>query len=114
MFWKSFPKFCKCGAELESLKITVQKLIERIDKMDNAIQAKIDKLTADVAAETKVEQSAVVLIGGLSQQLKDALAAAKTAGASDDQLASFDALDASLSGSTADLAAAVAANTPAS
>ena len=67
--------------------------------------AAIDDLKAEVARNVTVETSAVALIQGIAQQLKDALAANDTAALQD--------LTTQLSGSADALAAAVAANTPA-
>lgn len=74
-------------------------------------QQAIADLQAKVAEQTAVDQSAVVLIGGLSQQLKDAIANAGTDPAAAiqsvrDVIGQMDANDQAL-------AASVAANTPA-
>jgi hypothetical protein len=69
------------------------------------IMANLDKLTAAVAEVATVEASAVALIQGIAQQLKDAIAA--------NDPAAIDALVTQLQDATAPLAAAVAANTPA-
>ncbi len=63
----------------------------------------LDDLTAEVAAVTTVEQSAIALINGIAAQL----AAAGT------DPAKLSALTASLTASSTALAAAIAANTPA-
>ena len=65
--------------------------------------AAIDDLTAQVAQNTSVEESAVTLINGLAAQL----AAAGT------DPAKLTALQTSLAASAKDLAAAITANTPA-
>lgn len=101
------------GAEFRGLKDAVHHLKKRIEDMDKDLQAKLDKLTADVAALASAEHAAVALLNGLSEQLKAAIAAASGAGATPEQLAAFDALDAGITASTADLAAAVTANTAA-
>lgn len=67
------------------------------------MSAELDALTAEVAAVTTVEQSAIALINGLAAQL----AAAGT------DPAKLQALHDSLAASSTALAAAVAANTPA-
>lgn len=77
-----------------------------VKKQEESIMPTLDDLTADVQSQGTVIQSAEALLSGLSQQLKDALAAndpAKVQGI-------IDAIDAQKS----DLAAAVAANTPGS
>ena len=66
------------------------------------MSAQMDKLTADVAAEGTVIQSAITLLQGLSQQLKDAAT---------DPVALQAVID-SIDSQTASLAAAVQANTP--
>lgn len=66
--------------------------------------ADLTQLTADVAANGEVIDSAVTLIGGLAQQIRDLV----DAGADP---AALLALAADLEGNTADLAAAVTANT---
>lgn len=74
------------------------------------LQQAIADLQVKVQAETAVEQSAIVLMGGLSQQLKDALANAADPAAAiqsvRDVIGQMDANDQAL-------AAAVATNTPA-
>lgn len=64
----------------------------------------LDDLKAAVAAEANVEQSAVTLLNGLAQQLKDAVATNNSAAIEDvaNQIIS----------NTAGLAAAITANTP--
>lgn len=66
--------------------------------------ATLADVAAKVAAEKTVVDSAVVLLGGLSQQLKDALASQDPAAVQ----AVIDQIDAQ----TQTLAAAVVANTP--
>lgn len=65
----------------------------------------MDDLTASVAAEKSVDNSAIALIQGLSQQLQAAIASGNPAAL--EQLAS------DLNAQQAALASAVAANTPA-
>lgn len=69
------------------------------------LMSKIDELAAAVAAEKTVEDSAIALLNGLSQQLKDALASGNTD-------AAVQGVIDSLGTNTAALSAAVAANTP--
>lgn len=68
--------------------------------------SKIDDLTAAVTAEKTVEDSAIALLNGLSQQLKDALASGNTD-------AAVQTVIDSLAANTSALSAAVTANTPA-
>lgn len=85
----------------------------KVTNMAASVQAAIDTLTADVAAETTANQSAITLIQGFAAQLAAAVAAAQAAGATAAQLASFDSLSAAVEANTASLAAAVTAGTPA-
>ena len=78
-----------------------------------ALDDKIAALTAEVANNTSVEKSAAALINGFAKQLADAVAAAQAAGATPAQLQSLTDLSTSLAANDSDLAAAVAANTPA-
>lgn len=83
-------------------------------KTMSAIDDQITALTADVAEETTVNQSAVTLINGFAAQLAAAIAAAQAAGATPAELASLTALGTSISANTTALTAALTANTPAS
>jgi hypothetical protein len=95
-----------------ALKSMFQSLIEDFAKMSNTVQQAIDALTADVAQETTVNQSAIALIQGVPALITAAIAAASAAGATPAQLAAFDALNTSLAVNTSALAAAVTAGTP--
>lgn len=86
----------------EALLLTI---LERLNLMGNAL----DALTAEVARDKGVISSAATLISGFKAQLDAAIAAAKAG----DNSAALDALSADLHGSVDQLAAAVAANTPA-
>ena len=68
--------------------------------------AKLDGLRAQIAQLKTVETSAVALLVGLKEKLDAAIAA-------DDDGQALDELSAELGATTADLAAAVSANTPA-
>lgn len=74
---------------------------------------KIQALTDQVTRNTTVIGGAKTMISGFSQQLADAVTAAKAAGASDAQLQSLTDLGTALKSSDDDLAAAIAANTTA-
>lgn len=67
------------------------------------MSAQLDALTAEVARNTSVDQSAIALLNGLSQQISDLK----------NDPAALQALADSLSSSSNDLAAAVLQNTPA-
>lgn len=76
------------------------------------IAEQVTALTAEVAAETSVNQSAITLLNGLSAQIA-ALAALAADPAQVSSLASqLSALAGSVHDNTAALAAAVTANTP--
>jgi cephalosporin hydroxylase len=77
-------------------------LLQTIVTKEDAMSAELDRLTAQVAATTTIEQSAITLIQGIAQQLRDA--------ATDP--AKITALADSLHTSADALAAAVTANTP--
>ncbi len=79
-----------------------------MSQLDDAITA----LTAQVAAQTTVDQSAVTLINGIPGMIATAVANATAAGATPAQLAAIAALGTSLAAAAAPLAAAVSANTP--
>jgi len=78
-----------------------------------ALDDQITALTAQVAQNTTVEKSALALINGFAAQLAAAIAAAQAAGATTAQLKALSDLGTSLKSSDDELAAAVAANTPA-
>lgn len=79
--------------------------LSRIINMQEILMSALDDLKAEVERNTSLEQSAVTLIQGIAQQLKDALAA-------NDPVALQD-LTTKLSSSADALAAAITANTPA-
>ena len=79
-----------------------------VEKEEETNMYDLTQLTADVTNDTTVEKSAVTLLQGLKSRL-DAAIAADQAG-DPQQLA---ALSTQLEASTADLAAAITANTPA-
>lgn len=69
----------------------------------------LEDLQTDVAAETDATKAAATLLSNLSKQIADL----KTTQTDPATAAKIDALAASVEGATADLAAAVTANTPA-
>ena len=79
--------------------------LESIITFMEEIMAALDDLRAEVARNTSLEQSAVTLIQGIAQQLKDAIAANDPAALTD--------LTNQLSASADALGAAITANTPA-
>ena len=94
----------------QALQLTLRKLaaidkkLDRLLAQGERVKMELDELTAQVAENTEVEASAIALITGLAQQIT----ALKT-----DPVA-LQALADRLNGSADALAAAVAANTPAS
>jgi hypothetical protein len=98
-------------SELAAIRATLTFILRILQRMDPALQTKLDALSAEVATNTTVEGSTKTLIQGLSAQLTAALAAASSAGATPDQLAELTTLQTTLAANDADLAAAVAANT---
>jgi hypothetical protein len=77
------------------------------------VQAAIDQLTADVAAETTANAAAITLINGFATELAAAVASAQAAGATPAQLQALSDLSATVEANSAALATAVTANTPA-
>lgn len=90
----------------------VHKLRMEIRQMSESLSNKIETLKADIAAQTSEVASVKTFVAGLSTQLSTAIAAAKAAGATDDQLQELTDLDGAVKANTADLASAVVANTP--
>jgi hypothetical protein len=87
---------------------TVLEQLNRIERKVDRIMIDLTKITADVAAITSTEASAVALL----QALKAAVDAIPTSNDPTTQ-AALDALSSQLETGTAGLAAAVVANTPA-
>jgi len=95
------------------LLIDIHRRLFRMNASVDSLSAEITALQADVANEVTVENSAIALINGFSARLDAAVAAAQAAGASPDQLTALSTLQSQISNSSAALAAAVSANTPA-
>lgn len=72
---------------------------------EHNLMAALDDLTVQVQKNNDVEESAVILIQGIAKQLADCIASGNPAALVD--------LQTKLATSAADLAAAIAANTPA-
>jgi hypothetical protein len=75
----------------------------RIDQRTNDMSAATDRLTASVAALTSAEKSAVALLGQLAQLIRD----------NSSDPAALNKLADDIDADTAEIAAAVVANTPA-
>ncbi len=88
-------------------------ILESITKMSETLGTAITGLQADVAALTTVANDAVAKITSLSTELSAAVASAAAAGATPDQLAALNALDASIKADSAALSAAVTPAAPA-
>ena len=80
-------------------------IFDRLDLMESNIMTVMDDLKASVQRNTDAEAAVVTLLTGISQQLKDALAA--------NDPAAIQAVITQLDANTAAAAAAVVANTPA-
>lgn len=96
--------------QLRIVSAQLHHLILKVNYMSDATDAAIAQLQADVAQLADTDAAAVTLLNGLSQQLKDALDAARNQGATPAQLAALNDLHATLSQKTGELAAAVVAN----
>ena len=83
----------------EEVVVLLNQLLQKV----NAMTVEIEQLTVEVAANTAVDQSAIILLNGLSAQIL----------ALKDDPVKLAALAAELNASSSALAAAVAANTPA-
>jgi hypothetical protein len=86
--------------------------IARLEKHMAALDDNISALTAQVKANTNVQNSALVLIQGFSARLDAAVATASAAGATPAQLQALTDLGNAIKTSDDSLAAAVVANTP--
>ena len=80
-------------------------VLNRLDLMESNIMTVMDDLNASVQRNTDAEAAVVTLLQGISQQLKDALAAGDPA--------AIQAVITQIDANTAAAAAAVVANTPA-
>ena len=83
----------------------LERVLARLSNDEGTIMAAIDDLKAEVARNTTVEQSALTLITGLSSQLAAAIASG--------DMGQVQAVADTLKANDDQLAAAVAANTPA-
>lgn len=91
------------GAELPGLLTEILGELKSINKEQTNMSTELDRLKASTAAIKTVADSAVTLINGLAQQIRD--------NATDP--AALNALADELDADQAELAAAVSANTPA-
>jgi hypothetical protein len=104
-------QFAAIMARFDALSLSISTFQNKellfMSKTDDAIVL----LTSQVAAEETVEDSAIALINGIPALIATAVGNAQAQGATDAQLASFTSLGASLTAKSAQLAAAVTANT---
>jgi TolA-binding protein len=98
---------------IQSLSQQITDLQKEVKTMSDTLDTEIGNLAANVAQLTTVDDSAVALLNGISQQLAAAIAAAQAGGATAAQLQSLNDLNAAVAAKSGDLAAAVTANTPA-
>jgi hypothetical protein len=98
--------------DLAHIRRSLAQLVTEIIIMSGALQAKIDQLKSDVAAEHDVNAAARKAIEGLAQQLKDAIEAGKS-GDTDQMIADLESLHQALASDNSGLAAAIPANTSA-
>lgn len=110
-------------SEIREMRSIVLRRLDRIEDRLKTLQEQetidmaiidddIAALTAKVSAESTVVSSAVTLLNGISATVASAVAAALAAGATPDQLKALTDATASIDAQSAQLAAAVAANTP--
>lgn len=100
------------GCAIDAIAKNVDKILQLMWKMEirmTQMDDRLAQLEADLTAENLVIDKAIVLIGGIQQSIKDAVAAATAAGATPAQLQSLVDLDTSLTGKSQALAAAIAA-----
>lgn len=88
-------------------------ILHRIEAKMSALSDKIDELTAKVAAETTVEQSAITLLQGLSATIADLKNQLQNAGVDPALLQKLADLETTIDTRKQALADAITANTPA-
>lgn len=97
----------RLAAQIDTLSTLLNLILKGITTMS----AELDALAAQVKANNDLLDSATTLINGISARIDAAVAAAKSAGASPEELAQITQLAADLRDRDAALAAAVTANT---
>lgn len=85
--------------------MSLRELVIKLERSIRKMAGELDALTAEVARNTDVDKSAVVLLKGLKAKLDEAIA--------NNNMPAVQALSDSLGASTSELAAAVTENTPA-
>ncbi len=91
----------------------LQQILQELTRMSETFDRELTQLRDDVAAQSTVIASATAAFHGLAAQLVAAEASAKSAGATDAQIAGVSAVRQTLETNTAALAAAIPANTSA-
>lgn len=92
---------------------SLQQIFQELKRMSETFDRELTQLRDDVAAQSTVIASATAAFSGLAAQLAAAEASAKSAGATDAQIAGVSTVRQTLETNTAALAAAIPANTPA-
>lgn len=90
------------AGQLTGIEASLSNLTQLVTKGFATMSAELDRLTTEVTETATVIDSAIVLIGGLAQQIRDL----------QNDPAALSALADSLDAKQAELAAAVAAGTP--
>jgi hypothetical protein len=101
-FWKPKPR-CHCLENVNHKLDSILLLLQESKRRDIAMSAQMDELVAAVNENTSLDDSIIVFLNGLADQIADA--------AGDKERAT--ALAAEVREKTAAVAAALAANTPA-
>lgn len=106
-FWtqKDFNTLMQTLSDIQHKLVNLQASVTKIQAQEDKTMAALDDLTAQVTANTNLEQSAVTLIEGIAAQLQTAL--------NNNDTPALQALTQHLSNSAAALGAAITANTPA-
>ena len=103
------------GPKITAISKNVTQILALLNKgatLMTAMDDKLTELTADVAAEGNVINSAVAALNGIQQMITDAVNAALAAGATPEQLQSVSDLAAAVTAQSAALAAAIPATPP--
>jgi hypothetical protein len=72
MFALSFPQIDQLIVQLQLLNVNISNLVQAVTKEGALMSEATDNLTAAVQRETTVQSSAIALIQGLADQIKQA------------------------------------------